>query len=161
MGMVVVGIAAGPIAARFGSKSAVVAGSAISALAFGLLALRHEHPYDMLLCASLLGVGIGLAFAALGNLIVQAVGPHQTGVAAGMNTVMRTIGGALGGQLAATLIAGHTGADGLPAVTGFTATFAMASSFLVVCTMAALLVPGRRSRQAAQELEPALTLAKD
>ena len=61
----------------------------------------------MLVSSTLLGIGIGLAFSALGNLIVQAVPPHQTGVATGMNTVMRTLGGALGGQLSATFIADH------------------------------------------------------
>jgi MFS family permease len=161
IGMVVFGFAAGPIAARFGSKIAVIAGSAVTAVAFGLLAIQHGHPYDMLLSASLLGIGIGLAFAALGNLIVQAVEPHQTGVAAGMNTVMRTLGGALGGQLAATFIADHTASGGLPAVTGFTDTFLMATGFLVVCALAALLVPGARSRRAGRDLEPALTLADD
>ena len=46
------------------------------------------------------GVGgrLGDARAGLENLIVQAVEPHQTGAAGGMNTVMRTIGGALGGH---------------------------------------------------------------
>ena len=34
---------------------------------------------------------------------------------------MRTLGGALGGQISATLIASHT-ANGLPTVTGFTET---------------------------------------
>ena len=68
------------------------------------MAVQHAHPYDMLISAAMLGVGIGLAFSALGNLIVQAVPPYQTGVASGMNTVMRTLGGALGGQIAATLI---------------------------------------------------------
>ena len=85
----------------------------------------------MLASAALLGIGVGLAFAALGNLIVQAVPPEQTGAAGGMNTVMRTIGGAIGGQLAATFIAGHTACDGLPAVTGFEQTFVMATLFLV------------------------------
>ena len=42
-----------------------------------------------------------------GNLIVQPCPAHQTGVAGGMNTVMRTLGGALGGQLAATFIANN------------------------------------------------------
>ena len=85
-------------------------------------------PIDLLLAAGLLGVGIGLAFAALGNLIIQAVPSHQTGVASGMNTVMRTLGGALGGQLSATFIAAHT-IHGEPAVTGFTETFVMATAF--------------------------------
>ena len=103
--------------------------------------MAHAHPYDMLIAASFLGIGIGLAFAALGNLIMQAVPPEQTGAAAGMNTVMRTVGGAIGGQLAAIFIAGHTAATGLPTVTGFTVTFVMSTAFLIVCTLAALLVP--------------------
>ena len=74
-------------------------------MACGWLAVASRHPYDMLISSALLGIGIGLAFAALGNLIVQAVPPGQTGVASGMNTVLRTLGGALGGQIAATFVA--------------------------------------------------------
>jgi MFS family permease len=150
--MMVVGVAAGPIAARFGSKAAAVAGSCFAAAAFGLIAAVHDHPYDMLISAALLGIGIGLAFAALGNLVVGAVPAHQTGAAGGMNTVMRTIGGALGGQLAATLIADNVGRDGLPAVTGFTDTFIMATAFLVVCALTGLLIPSRSAASAKQPL---------
>jgi MFS family permease len=161
IGMVVVGFSAGWIARRFGSKLAVIAGSAVTAASFALITFQHGHPYDMLLSTALLGIGIGLAFAALGNLIVQAVAPHQTGAAGGMNTVMRTIGGALGGQLSATFIADHMHA-GLPTVTGFTDTFAMATGFLVVCTLGAVLIPhGRASRRAVQEGEPAFAIADD
>ncbi|HEY3565816.1 MAG TPA: MFS transporter, partial [Casimicrobiaceae bacterium] len=152
IGMFIVGFAAGRIAARFGSKAALVAGSAVTALAFGLMAVAHGHPYDMLASSALLGIGIGLAFAALGNIVVQAVAEHETGVASGMNTVMRSVGGALGGQLTATLLAAHT-RDGLPTVTGFTNSFVLSTAFLVVCTLAALLVPGRHA--SAYALAPA------
>jgi MFS family permease len=104
----------------------------------------------MLISASLLGIGIGLAFAALGNLIVQAVPSHQTGVASGMNTVMRTLGGALGGQLSATFISENM-AHGLPTVTGFTETFLMATGFLILCFVAGLLIPGMSHEAASQE----------
>ena len=40
-----------------------------------------------------MGVGFGLVFAAMSNLIVAAVSPAQTGVASGMNANIRTIGG--------------------------------------------------------------------
>jgi MFS family permease len=140
IGMTILGLYAGRISARFGSRTALLAGTAFSTASFALLAVAHSHPYDLLIAAGLLGVGVGLAFAALGNLIVQAVSPHQTGVASGMNTVMRTLGGALGGQLSATFIAGHT-ADGLPTVTGFTETFLMATGFLLICLLAGFLVP--------------------
>jgi EmrB/QacA subfamily drug resistance transporter len=140
IGMGVLGSMAGRVERRFGSRRALVFGAAVSALACGWLALTSRHPYDMLLSSALLGVGIGLAFAALGNLIVQAVPARQTGVASGMNTVLRTLGGALGGQIAATFVAG-TMVHGLPELTGFTETFAMAALFLVCCLVAGLLIP--------------------
>jgi len=152
IGMTILGLYAGRISARFGSRSALLAGTAFSTASFTLLAFAHSHPYDLLIAAGLLGVGVGLAFAALGNLIVQAVSPHQTGVASGMNTVMRTLGGALGGQLSATFIAAHT-IRGEPAVTGFTETFLMATGFLLVCLLAGVLVPktGTGPSQTAQD----------
>jgi MFS family permease len=145
IGMTILGIYAGRISARFGSRAALLAGTAFTTASFALLSITHSHPYDLLVAAGLLGVGIGLAFAALGNLIVQSVSNHQTGVASGMNTVMRTLGGALGGQLSATFIAAHS-AKGQPAVTGFTLTFVMATGFLIVCLFAGLLVPRTRAQ---------------
>jgi MFS family permease len=142
---------------RFGSRSALLSGTLFTTASFALLAVEHGHPYDLLIAAALLGIGMGLAFAALGNLIVQAVPSHQTGVASGMNTVMRTLGGALGGQLSASFIAGNV-AKGLPTVTGFTDTFAMATGFLVVCFLAGLLVPKQPTAQGARnerEVTPA------
>jgi EmrB/QacA subfamily drug resistance transporter len=141
IGMTILGLRAGAISARFGSRAALLTGIVFACGSFAMLAVAHDHPYELLIAAALLGVGIGLAFAALGNLIVQAVPPHQTGVASGMNTVMRTLGGALGGQLSATFIADNT-AHGLPTVTGFTDTFLMATGFLVLCFVAGLMIPG-------------------
>ena len=157
--MAIMGMAAGRIARRFGSKRALVTGSAASAVAFGFAAVAHRHPYDMLITATLLGLGVGLAFAALGNLIVQAVPPTQTGAASGMNTVMRTLGGALGGQLSATFIADNT-AHRLPTVVGFTDAYIMATVFLVVCVLAGLVIPGTRRTQPAAA-EPALRTAPE
>jgi EmrB/QacA subfamily drug resistance transporter len=149
--MGVLGAAAGRVARRFGSKRALLTGSAVTAVAFAFAALAHRHPYDMLIMSFLLGVGVGLAFAALGNLIVQAVPPTQTGVASGMNTVMRTLGGALGGQLSATFLANNV-AHGLPTVTGFNDTYVMATAFLAVCFLAGLLIPnGAAAEEPARE----------
>jgi MFS family permease len=143
VGMFICGLLAGRLSARYGSKRSLIVGTGFSASAFALLAITHSEPYDMLISAALLGIGIGLAFAALGNLVIQAVPPEQTGVASGMNTVMRTLGGALGGQLAATFIANSTSGR-YPTVTGFEQTFVMATVFLIVCLLTSLLVPGAR-----------------
>ena len=154
LGMMLLGTVAGKISHRWGSKVALLIGTAFTTASFGLLAVAHGHPYDLLIAAGLLGIGMGLAFAALGNLIVQAVPAEQTGVASGMNTVMRTLGGALGGQLSATFIANNV-AHGLPTVTGFTDTFVMATAFLVACFLAGLLIPGAASRRSRTSTAPA------
>jgi len=148
--LLVVGLFAGRVAARFGSKVALVAGSSFAATSFVLLLVLHGQPWNVYLATGVLGIGIGLAFAALGNLIVEAVPPHQTGVASGMNTVMRTLGGALGAQVGATFIASNVVA-GHPAEHGFQLAFLMAAVALVFGLIASLAVPGRtRARTAAE-----------
>ncbi|HWE59488.1 MAG TPA: MFS transporter [Solirubrobacteraceae bacterium] len=155
IGMGALGSLTGRVARRYGSKSALVVGSAITALAFVWSAVQHGHPYDILISCALMGIGMGFAFASLGNLIVGAVEPHQTGVASGMNTVMRTLGGALGGQISATFIADNT-LHGLPALSGFTDSFWMATGFLVVAALAGLLIPAARAAVSAAVAEPQL-----
>jgi EmrB/QacA subfamily drug resistance transporter len=142
--VILVSSATGAITRRFGAKNAAVAGSAISASAFALFTFANGSPWELIASSTIMGVGNGLAFAALGNLVVEAVDPHQTAAAGGMNTVMRTIGGSLAAQLGATFIAAHTAADGNPKLTGFVEAYGMAAVFLLVCTAAALLVPRRR-----------------
>lgn len=150
--MLVVGAIAGPIALRFGSKAALVAGAIAGTASFALLAVEHSRHWHVYSAMGLLGAGIGLAFAAMANLIVQAVPPGQTGVATGMNTVMRSIGGAVGGQIAATMVAGHLLASGLPAEHGYVLAFVLSFGFLAVCVLASLLVPGRRAGTSADSL---------
>ncbi len=161
LGMSALGSVAGRVARRFGSRMAVIAGSGITALSFALLAVAHDHPYDMLISAALMGIGIGLAFAALGNLVVQAVPASQTGAATGMNTVMRTLGGALGGQIVATFIANNV-AHGQPTITGFTDSFILEAVFLLVAMLAGVLVPVMREQRAtAAATSPQLAQAQE
>ncbi len=85
-----------------------------------------------------------MSFASKANLIVEAVPQHQTGEATGMNTIMRTIGGAFGAQIAAAIVTNHI-AEGSRYATesGFTAAFVIGTIALGVAFLAALLIPGR------------------
>lgn len=139
--MLAFGSMAGPLAARYGSKLLLIAGGILSAAAFAALAFAHSEPWEIYLASALLGAGIGLVFAALGTLIIQAVPPGQTGVATAMNTLMRSVGGAVGSQIAATLLAGQVLASGLPDEHGYVLAFATSLGFLVVCVLACLAIP--------------------
>jgi MFS family permease len=158
--MALIGTQTGRISKRFGSKGAFIAGAAMGTVSFVYIALQHQHPYQMLITLALFGTGTGLSFAAMGNLIVQAVPPDQTGVASGMNTVMRTLGGALGGQLTATFIASNV-SHGLPTVTGFIAAYLMSAGFMLVSMIAGILVPGRAKATEVVKLERPLAPVSD
>jgi EmrB/QacA subfamily drug resistance transporter len=144
LAMLLVGPMAGRLERRFGSKPPLVTGVVFAMASFILLAVAHGASFDIYLAAALLGIGIGLAFAAMANLIVVAVPADQTGVATGVNTVMRTIGGALGSQIIASILTANViAASGLPAERGFTIAFWLAAGVLAVGVIASLAIPGR------------------
>jgi MFS family permease len=154
--MLIMSLQAGRIAHRFGSKPSLVLGTVAGSAAFIVLVVAHSEPIYVYVAMGLLGFGIGLAFAALGNLIVEAVPASQTGVASGMNTVMRTLGGAVGAQIAATLVADHV-RNGVPLVGGFTLAFAFCAGSLIVGVLAALAIPGRTPAEELGELAVGLS----
>lgn len=144
--MLIVSPFTGRITNRFGSKVPLVTGAVVSCAAFFLLALAHNQRWEIYVGTTLMGIGIGFAFASMANLIVEAVPREQTGVASGMNTIMRSIGSSLGSQTSATLIAANLLVGGLPAERGFTLAFAVCAGVLVVGSSAAALVPSRAAR---------------
>jgi EmrB/QacA subfamily drug resistance transporter len=137
----------GRLSNAVGSKVPLVIGSIVTTVAFVVLA-SAESRWEIYLAATLVGIGIGFAFAAMANLIVEAVPAGETGVATGMNTIVRTIGGAIGVEIAASILAAHTLASGVPEKRGYTITFSIIAGVLLVGVLAALAVPGRRRRQA-------------
>ena len=144
LAMLLVGPMAGRLERRFGSKPPLVVGVVFAMASFILLAVAHDASADIYIASGLLGIGIGLAFAAMANLIVIAVPADQTGVATGVNTVMRTIGGALGSQIIASILTVNVvAASGLPAERGFTIAFWLAAGVLAVGVLATLAIPGR------------------
>jgi EmrB/QacA subfamily drug resistance transporter len=142
--MLVAGPLAGELAGRVGSKVPLLLGTASAAVSFLLLSIAHEEAWQIVVAVGLLGFGIGLSFASMANLIVDAVPQHQTGEATGMNTIMRTVGGAFGAQIAAAIIANHIAPGATyPTESGFEAAFIMGAVVVAVAFLAATLIPGR------------------
>jgi MFS family permease len=151
-------LGAGPLSGwlglRFGSRLPLALGGGFAILAYLELALFHETLAEIVVGGLLVGIGIGLAFAAMANLVVEAVRPDQTGVATGINTIMRSIGGSVGAQIAAAILAGHQILGGrYPAESGFTAAFAMSAVAAVVALLATSVIPRPPRRAKAGESE--------
>ncbi len=141
--MLVVGAQTGRLERRFGSKPPLLAGGAFSFAAFLMLTVAHGAPWEFYVAMLLLGSGIGLAFAAMANLIIENVGPAETGVATGMNTVTRTVGGSFGGAAVASVL-GAT----VPTVNDYVDSFALCAAALLAGVLVGLGIPRRRPEQA-------------
>jgi MFS family permease len=153
--MLPAGPISGSLGERYGSKMPLLAGALLASVAYGFLAVAHADRWEIYAATTLLGLGIGFAFAAMANLIVEAVPQDQTGVATGINTIARTIGGALGAQISATILAGHLLTSGYPAESGYTAAFAMSAAGVLAAFLVGLAIPARRRQPAALAHEAA------
>ncbi len=146
--MLVFGAQTGRLERRFGSKPPLIAGALLTMTSYTMLAFARGSRWEVYLAATLLGAGIGLAFAAMVNLIIENVGPAETGIATGMNTVTRTVGGAFGGSATASILASTVGADGYASSHGFTVAFASCAAALAVGALIGLAIPQRRPADA-------------
>jgi EmrB/QacA subfamily drug resistance transporter len=154
-------LVSGPWAGRLASRSArlpLILGTAVNALAFLLFAVAHGSAWEVAVAGGLMGVGIGFSFASMANLVVEAVPREEVGVATGINTIMRSLGGALGAQLVATLLSSQTiGSSVIPSEAAYTDAFIVAAIASGLGTLAALSIP--KARRPRAETLPATVTA--
>jgi EmrB/QacA subfamily drug resistance transporter len=155
IGMFLLGIAAAPLAQRIGLKGVLLVGCIASIPGYLLLAIGHSEGWQIYLASGLLGIGIGLAFSAMSAIVVKSVPPAQTGVASGMNANIRTIGGAIGSSIAASVLAsGVTAAHPIPKDSGYTNVFWLLAAAGLFAALAAVIIPSAKS-------EPSRTFTQD
>jgi EmrB/QacA subfamily drug resistance transporter len=148
--MFVLGLLSGTFVRLIGPKTVVVIGSLISASSMAILAFAHDEKWELYVATAIMGVGVGLVFACLSNLIVAAVPPEQTGVASGMNANIRTIGGSIGAAVMASVVTSTVFPNGLPHESGYTNGFIMLTVGFIIAAIVALLIP-RVSRAVIEE----------
>jgi MFS family permease len=112
-------------------------------------------PYSELVGAFVLGgIGMGLFFAPVANVVLSAVRPEEEGKASGINNAIREVGGVFGVAVLASVFANYGGyaspqafADGLvPAVW-------VGAAVLAVGAVVSLAIPRkRRAREEAVEV---------
>jgi EmrB/QacA subfamily drug resistance transporter len=142
--MMITGPIAGALGTRIGNERTLRIGLGFLVLALVLLATLHHAPWTIYVWMVFMGVGLAFAFASVGSLVIEYSQPGETGVASAMNTIMRTIGAALGTQVAAAIISANTLAGTeIPVERGFTLAFAVGAIGGVVALLPTFLL-GRR-----------------
>jgi MFS family permease len=72
------------------------------------LGFQHGSQGDVYTASGIMGLGIGLAYAAMPAYINGAVPPEQAGIANSVNAVFRTVGGAVGTAVAGVILTSKT-----------------------------------------------------
>jgi EmrB/QacA subfamily drug resistance transporter len=139
--MAVFGSLSGPLTRWLSSKTQLVIGAVLAAISCFSLALAHSDRAAVAVAGGVFGIGLGLIYSSMISLIVQSVPMHQTGVASGMNTNIRTIGASIGTAIVSSIVTSHPGVAGLPAESGFTESFLILGGVAVAAIAVALLVP--------------------
>ncbi len=138
-----------------GAVPALALGCAVAALGSGIAALAHASPWTLIPAIMLFTPGGPLTSSASAFIIVRAVPAGATGVAMGMNYIMRMIGGTIGGQIAAAILASSAiaGTD-VPSEHGYVMVFWVgAGAGLVAAVLSAFIQPRRREAAATQPLD--------
>ncbi|HVV08224.1 MFS transporter [Amycolatopsis sp.] len=145
-------MAVSPFGARLtrarGPKISLLCGILVLAVSYAAgLALLHEA-WQLAVFSAMAGVGVGLAYAAMPALIIDAVPTSETAAANGLNTLMRSIGtsssSAVVGMVLAHLTTDFHGTP-VPALAGFRTAFLIGCGACVVALLVASFIPGRRS----------------
>jgi EmrB/QacA subfamily drug resistance transporter len=141
--MLLFGPISGWLGKRFSPRIPMILGSIVITLGFLIPALGHQNLWQIILSCLFTGAGVGLAFAAMSNVIIDTVPAENTGEATSVNTIVRTIGGGIGTAVLAAALSSQTIAGGVPTDGAFTMTFWICSGVGVVAILVSLIVPQR------------------
>ena len=155
----VLGPVGGVLADRIGNRPLLVGGLATAAAGIGWVALIAEPgmPYAQLVLPFLVAsVGGSLALPAAANAVLGSVPHADVGKAAGVNSMLRELGGILSLAVLVAVFAG-AGSYASPAafVAGFTPAIGVCAVIVACGAVAAAFVPGRRPADPAAVPAPA------
>ena len=151
---------AGALSDRIGGRPLMVTGLALQAVGLGWIAAvsTPTTPYAELVAPFVIsGVGMGLFFAPVANVVLSAVKPQEEGQASGANNAIRELGGVFGVAVLASIFAHYGGYGSGPSfVDGLTPAIWVGAVVVAVGALAALLIPRRRRPAEVEALRPVL-----
>jgi EmrB/QacA subfamily drug resistance transporter len=154
MTMLVAGPLSGLLAQRYGAKLPLALGGLVTSAGLLLLAFEHSAQSGVLGLTMVAFFGVGLAFAAMPNLIVDSVDVAQTGQATGVNALIRSVGSSLGSTIIASVLATSvTGAGLLPTEHSYKVSFLICAGVALMAAVAAAFVPPSSRHSSVDVLE--------
>lgn len=137
-----------PVSARLsnsrGPRTSLLLGGVVITIAFVLAAYLHDQVWHIILVSTIIGIGVGFAYAAMPTLIMNAVPPTETAAANGLNSVMRTLGSTVAATLVGVILSAHpvlSQGIAIPRSSDFQLVFIMGAAVSVAGVVLALFIP--------------------
>jgi MFS family permease len=145
---------AGAMSDRISGKTLIGIGLSLQAAGLGWLGLisTPTTPYsDFVGPFILAGVGMGLFFAPVANVVLSAVRPAEEGQASGANNAIRELGGVFGVAVLASIFARVGGyQSGSAYVDGMNPAIIVGAVVVAVGALAAFAIPNHRKAKRVQ-----------
>jgi EmrB/QacA subfamily drug resistance transporter len=140
---------AGSLADKIGERPLLVTGLSLQAVGTAWVALLVDpgvHYSQLLIPMIVGGVGVSMAIPAAQNSAIGSMANEALGKAAGVNSMMRELGGVFGVALVVTVFAGAGGYASVQAFTdGFGPAMGVAAGLALAGALSALVLPSRRT----------------
>ena len=154
---------AGALSDRIGGRPFLAGGLALQAIGLGWIAAvsSADIGYASLVGPFILsGIGMGMFFAPVANIVLTAVGVRDEGKASGASNAIREVGGVFGVAVLASIFASRGGYES-PAIfnDGLVAATWVGAAVVAAGALIALAVPGKKRANEVVELAPAAEAA--
>jgi EmrB/QacA subfamily drug resistance transporter len=147
---------AGALSDKISGKTLIGTGLSLQALGLAWLGLisTPTTPYSEFVAPFILaGVGMGLFFAPVANVVLSAVRPSEEGQASGANNAIRELGGVFGVAVLASVFARLGGyQSGNAFVDGMNPAILIGAAVVAVGAAAAFAIPKHRRAKQPQEI---------
>lgn len=135
---------AGRFVGRFGPRLVLLWASVLGVASLTALAVSHASTVAFIIELVFANAAIAVAYAAMPALLVMNVAPQDTGVANSVNSIMRTVGGAIGSAIVITILTSSThtyltprGAFTLPSEAAYMTAFVLGAIGFALATLMA------------------------
>ncbi|GAA2180548.1 hypothetical protein GCM10009785_11830 [Brooklawnia cerclae] len=149
------------LSARHGAKTTLALGAGIIAAGFASTIWLMGSTLGLMVVVMSCNIGLGMAYAAIPLIIMDAVAPTETASANGFNTLARAVGTSTAGAvIGAVLAANATQVEGFaaPSLGGFHLALLLGCAVAIVAALLALALPGRS--RPARDTPEALTVGE-
>jgi len=137
-----------PVSSRLmsgvGAKRTLMIGAGVLGVGYLVAFVLMDAPWQLMVATVIASAGVGIGYAAMPTLILDAVPPRQAGSAVGVNALMRSVGTTTAAAVMTMVLSGSTtdlGGIAVPAQGAYTTCFLIGAAAAFVGVLITALVP--------------------